>query len=239
MYRSIFFDYGGTLMDLASDGESHYHVMQKVKAKFALEESVESLAELYNRSVARSYAVADCVYRNGRETSISTINAMLEKNGISLDEEMQSWFRNIYIETHCEHIRLFPETVKVLTELREMGISLGIISDVDDDFLFSQLNKLNIKRFFDTITTSEEAQVCKPHNKIFEMALSRGKTTARESIYVGDHPERDMMGAKRMGMTTVLRGNGPCEHADFIITNLMELLPIVRKGAPATIKTHL
>jgi FMN phosphatase YigB (HAD superfamily) len=42
--------------------------------------------------------------------------------------------------------------------------------------------------------------------------------------------ERDMMGAKRLGMITVIRGK-LCKYADYSINDLRELLPIVEKIA--------
>jgi len=213
-------------MDIASDGIAHYYLMEIIKSNYGLKKDVETLTKEYNESVAKSYAVADCVYRNGLETSMQTLSNLLSNENVKLDKDFSSWFRKIYLEVHAKHVRLFPEVIDVLKELRNRGIPLGLVSDVDNDFIYSQLEVHNIKEFFTTIVTSEEVGVCKPHKKIFEVALNRANARAEESIYIGDHAERDMMGAKKIGMTTIIRGK-LCKYADYSINDLRELLPIV------------
>jgi HAD superfamily hydrolase (TIGR01549 family) len=179
---NIFFDYGGTLMDISSDGIAHYYLMEMIKSKFGLKKDVNILTKKYNESVAKSYAVADCVYRNGLENSMQTLSNLLSNENVKLDKDFSDWFRKNYIEVHAKHIRLFPEVVDVLKELRKREIPLGLISDVDNDFIYSQLEVHNLKDFFTTVVTSEEVGVCKPHKKIFEIALSRANANAKESI---------------------------------------------------------
>lgn len=81
-------------------------------------------------------------------------------------------------------------------------------------------------------TDSEALVVGKPSAEFFEAALRRFGATAATSTMIGDSLEADILGAKRVGMRTILLGaaaaTGP---ADARAENLAELLTRMR-GAP-------
>ncbi|HEY9710559.1 MAG TPA: HAD family hydrolase, partial [Oculatellaceae cyanobacterium] len=43
----------------------------------------------------------------------------------------------------------------------------------------------------------------KPEPEIFYRALQKLRVTAEQSVFVGDHPTTDVLGAKNIGMKTV------------------------------------
>ena len=45
MLKAVFFDFGGTLMSLESDEKAHYHLMESVKNKYNLNETIDALLE--------------------------------------------------------------------------------------------------------------------------------------------------------------------------------------------------
>src|SRR5262249_31538219 len=55
---------------------------------------------------------------------------------------------------------LFPETRDLLKMLRQRGLKLGVISNFDSR-IYSVMESLNIRGFFDVITLSSEAGYCK------------------------------------------------------------------------------
>ena len=57
--------------------------------------------------------------------------------------------------------RAFPETHSVLSKLKQRGYALGIISNNTDEML-DRMKSLDLIRYFDTITYSQEAGAEKP-----------------------------------------------------------------------------
>lgn len=62
---------------------------------------------------------------------------------------------------------------------------------------------LGIENYFDAILISEWEGIKKPNPEIFKRALSKLDAAAYESMYVGDHPENDVLGSKNIGLSAV------------------------------------
>jgi putative hydrolase of the HAD superfamily len=98
---------------------------------------------------------------------------------------------------------LFPETRDVLKELKDRGLKLGIISNFDTR-IYSVLDDLKIRDFFDAVTTSSEAGSSKPDRGIFEAAARALQLPAASILLVGDSPQDDIEAALKLGMSAVL-----------------------------------
>ena len=118
-----------------------------------------------------------------------------------------------------------------LETLRDRGLHLSIVSNIDDDQFEPLFAQLELRRWFDCTTTSEEARSCKPDPGIFRMALRKaGEPRPEEVVFVGDSVPHDVAGAAALGMTTVLLGHAPDSASpapDHVISRLGELLEIV------------
>ena len=99
--------------------------------------------------------------------------------------------------------RAFPETHSVLSELKQRGYALGVISNNTDEML-DRMKSLGLVRYFDTITYSQEAGAEKPDPAPFELALRRAGRAPHECLHVGDSLEQDVAGARRVGIEPVL-----------------------------------
>jgi putative hydrolase of the HAD superfamily len=97
---------------------------------------------------------------------------------------------------------LYPETVGVLTRLREEGLELGIVSNFDSR-LFNVLRGLGIADLFATVTISSLAKAAKPAPRIFEIALEKHAMEPDEALHVGDSLREDVEGARKAGLTSV------------------------------------
>jgi len=98
---------------------------------------------------------------------------------------------------------LFPETRDVLKELKQRGLKLGIISNFDTR-IYSVLEDLRIRDFFDAITISSETGYSKPDPKIFESAAVALQVSPENIILVGDSPDDDVEAALKAGMSALL-----------------------------------
>lgn len=121
---------------------------------------------------------------------------------------------------------------ETLTWLQENQYLLGIITNGDAWGQRRKLNRLGIESFFQCITISGVFGVKKPDSSIFHHTLKELGVEAEESLFVGDHPEKDIQGSLDAGMIPVwiksayYQPPGPNIHK---IESLLELPPLLEK----------
>lgn len=97
-----------------------------------------------------------------------------------------------------------------LEALRGMGFRMGVVSNtlMPGDGLRENFARAGILEYFEAVVFSAEAGVNKPDPRIFEAALGMMGALPAPAWFVGDKPERDVLGAHRAGMTAVLVDSG-------------------------------
>ncbi|MFF8437117.1 HAD family hydrolase [Streptomyces bacillaris] len=93
----------------------------------------------------------------------------------------------------------------------------------------------------DLVATSGEWGCAKPSPDFFARVLEASGASARDTVYVGDHPANDTFPAARAGLRTVHLRRGPWgylwasdaqvrEAADWVIDSLTDLIAIAESG---------
>ncbi len=100
-----------------------------------------------------------------------------------------------------------PSTPSVLQELRDRGLTLGVVSN-SDGRIASVLESCGIAKYFHVIVDSHDVGVEKPDPRIFHHALKKLKAKPAQTLYVGDIYSIDIVGAQRAGLHAVLLDNG-------------------------------
>ena len=100
---------------------------------------------------------------------------------------------------------LFPDAAATLSALRAAGLKLGLITNGSVRMQSAKLTCLALAPAFDTILISEAEGVSKPDPEIFRRALARLRTGPEHAVFVGDHTEVDVCGARGAGMKAVWR----------------------------------
>ena len=94
-------------------------------------------------------------------------------------------------------------------ELLRRGYKLAVVSDVPRLQDWTRLVESSLDQFFDAMVTYEDTFERKPAAAPFKKALELlGISDPRESVMVGDWAERDVLGAKALGMITVFARYG-------------------------------
>jgi putative hydrolase of the HAD superfamily len=130
------------------------------------------------------------------------------------------------------HCIPFDFLFEVLNILKQQEYLLGIITNGLGKFQTRSIEGLKIKDYFDVILISEIEKVRKPQPEIFQRAIDRLGVSASNSVFIGDHPEADILGAKNVNMKTIWKHNShwqQSESADAIIDQLSEIPPIVEQ----------
>jgi putative hydrolase of the HAD superfamily len=124
------------------------------------------------------------------------------------------------------HCLPFPCLFEMLDVLKQQGYLLGIISNGRGEFQTRSIFGLGIQDYFDTILISELEQLRKPQPEIFYRAMNRLGVSAQNSIFVGDNPEADILGAKNAGMQAIWKRSSywlDAQAADASIDELSEI----------------
>lgn len=124
----------------------------------------------------------------------------------------------------------FPGVYGMLERLRDQ-YSLGLLSDAQRCYTEPEIRELKLDWFFDLMLLSSDHGHRKPEPKYFRQALDSLGVRASDAVYVGDNPQRDLVGAKRAGMRMVLVRSTDREYegyaADAAIADIAELEPVL------------
>jgi len=125
---------------------------------------------------------------------------------------------------------LFSDVAQTLAALRASGLRLGLITNGSVRMQSRKLECLSLSTAFDAILISAAEGISKPDPEIFRRALERLQTDPARSVFVGDHPDVDIAGARAAGMQAIWRRDptaGAAIDADAIIEDVGDLLPLL------------
>lgn len=134
-----------------------------------------------------------------------------------------------YIEISPTQTGLFPNTIEVLDYLSSK-YKLYIITNGFVEVQYKKLKFSGLDKYFDRVTTSEEAKASKPKPGIFHAALSAANAKKTESLMIGDDLANDILGAKKFGIDQVFFNPHSTEHKEnpsYEITELKELMALL------------
>lgn len=100
-----------------------------------------------------------------------------------------------------------PGAVEAVLEIKRRGYPLALVADGRIISFENILGRLGLWDVFDARAISEEVGAEKPDARMFCTALERLHCTpsdARRAVMIGNNVRRDVLGANRMGMTSVL-----------------------------------
>ncbi len=131
-------------------------------------------------------------------------------------------------------LKPYPGVFPTLIELIKMGLKLAVVSDAPSKEAWLRLSYLNFHHLFDVVITYDETRERKPSPIPFNLALKELNLRPDECLMIGDWAERDMVGAKAVGMKTVFARYGDTfdtqnPESDYDIDSITELIDIVKK----------
>jgi putative hydrolase of the HAD superfamily len=219
MFKAVFFDLDGTLLDRDS---SIKHFVSTQYDKYAPNFKNIRKSDYISRFVeldCRGYVWKDKVYQ--------TLIAEFGLQTVTWEELLDDYYTE-FINACIP----FPNLLNTLDVLIAQGYLLGIITNGLGNFQKRTIQGLGIEKYFETILISEIEGVRKPKAEIFLRALHRLGVRADESIFVGDHPDVDVMGAKHVGMKGIWKrdlGWSEPKNADGIIDDLGDLPLMIKR----------
>jgi len=238
--RAVFFDLGGTLFSNRDIPRVNAPALVEAARRLDVEGGLGKIGLAYVRAARE---VNDLYMRRPyylhRDHFYDTYRLLAKSLGRDASDEFLKWFYEAQRECMVEGLNLRDDCVGTLRALRDMGLILSIVSNIDDDYLEGMLHKFALRPLVDHWISSEAAQSCKPDAKIFEAALEQAGCRAEEVVFVGDSRIHDIQGARALGMTTVLLveedGGSHLDDENFevepdhVISRLAELVELVER----------
>ncbi|MFH1637361.1 MAG: TIGR02253 family HAD-type hydrolase [Candidatus Woesearchaeota archaeon] len=89
-----------------------------------------------------------------------------------------------------------------LMKMKKQGMQLAIVSDAPSLRAWLRLTVMKLDDFFDVVVAYDDTKQYKPSELPFKAALEKLGVKPEETLMVGDNIDRDIMGAKKLGMKT-------------------------------------
>lgn len=227
--RAVFFDLGGTLFSFTSLEGIFREALGGVAREHGLVASRDEVRQAYRASMMT--AIAERVgqpYYLHSELFEAAHAGMLERLGVPAAEGAGSVLAAGPQGVGLDGVAPREGARDVLEQLRAAGLHLSIVSNIDDDQFEVIWGAIGLDDCFDAITTSEAARSCKPHPRIFDVALGKAGVKAEAVAFVGDSLHHDVAGANAAGMRSIwLTDEEPAPDAahvaNHVIRDLREL----------------
>jgi putative hydrolase of the HAD superfamily len=217
---------------------------------FDLDNTLVDFMLMKKRAVeAAVYAMIDAGMEITFQEAIQKIKDIYDREGIEYQQIFDEFLHDHYGEVNYKIIsagivayrtareaalKPYPNVFPTLIELIKMGLKLAVVSDAPSKEAWLRLSYINFHHLFDVVITYDEAREKKPSAVPFNLALEKLNLKAEECLMIGDWAERDMVGAKAVGMKTVFARYGDTFNtvhpgSDYDINSISELIEIVKK----------
>ena len=132
--------------------------------------------------------------------------------------------------SHKPNIHLYDGVVKLLKELHNKDIKVGIITDGRPEGQRNKLEALGLAELVDDIIITDElggTQFRKPCDIAFRIMQTRWKLPASQMVYVGDNPLKDFQAPQQLGMKSVWLNNKDGLYSKRLQTGFMRINNII------------
>ncbi len=197
--KHIFFDLDHTLWDFEKNAALAF---EKIFQELNFQIDSQQFMAIYNPINVAYWKLYERNEIDQETLRINRLKDAFEAIHFPITLEEINAISDLFIEYLTSNNHLIEGTIETLDYLKD-NYKLHIITN---GFSFVQevkLQKSNLANYFVTITNSEVAGHKKPHQNIFQYALSLANASKNQSIMVGDSIEADVLGAMNFGMKAV------------------------------------
>ena len=200
----VFFDLDHTLWDFDKNSELAFkEVFEKQNITIELEDFLAVYKPINFKywKLYRDNSVSKEALRYGRlKESFDALKFNTLDTTINL-------IADDYIEYLPKNNYLLEGGMDILDTLKDR-YKLHIITNGFEEVQQKKMIGSGIHEYFETITTSEEAGVKKPHPQIFQIAIDKSGANISRSVMIGDNLEADIIGAHQFGLQVIHLGSG-------------------------------
>ena len=219
--KGVVFDLDNTLLDFMQMKE------------FAVKAAVKGMIEaglLVDED--QSYKEIIAIYEEFGWENQQVFDVFIEKQVGYVEHKFLAAGIVAYRRAREANLMAYPNVNKTLMALTKAGIKLGVVSDAPSREAWLRIYYLNLYHFFDVVITFDDTGERKPSEVPFKMSLEALQLEPKETIMVGDWPERDVVGAQQIGMKTAFARYGDTfgtvnSGADWDLVDIYQLVMII------------
>ena len=221
MIHAIVFDLDNTLTDFMK--------MKEAAIQAAIDGMIDAGFRLPREQLRER---VDAIYREQGLEFQRVFDELLQREFGEVDPKILASGIVAYRRARESALVLYPHAQMTLLELTKRGIKLGVVSDAPRLQVWMRLCALGLQHVFDAVVTFDDTGERKPAPAPFREVLRRLAIEPADALMIGDWAERDVVGAKSLGMRTAFARYGDTfdtkvSGADHDVDDLLELLRIV------------
>jgi len=223
MIKAIIFDLDNTLLDFVKMKQfavkASIRAMNEAGLNVDEESGYKDVMELYMTTGWENQLVFDDYLK---QTTGEVSNKILAAGVVA------------YRRAREATLLVYPNVNKTLIELLKTQIRLAVVSDAPSREAWMRLYYLNLHHVFDPVLTFDDTGARKPSPKPFKLALDKMNVGPDEALMIGDWPDRDVVGAKQIGMKTIFARYGDTfgtkeSGADWDVNDIYEVVGIIKE----------
>lgn len=217
--KAVLFDLGWTLVDAQEPARIIWKILKANGVKIPLAKIRKTHADTpMNVDELARKGIAYWIEYNAKLLEKMSVEGNLDFLARQIDS---CWWDNAELE-------VYPEVVETLLELRGRGLKLGVVTNGFEKDFHQIADRVGLTDCFDVAVGADSCNRAKPDCTIFNHALIKLKTGAKETIFVGDSLRYDFEGARQAGLKALLIcRKGECPPEAECIHSLKEVLDYV------------
>ncbi len=225
MIKAVLFDLDNTLIDFMkvkrSSVDAAINAMLAAGVRISKKKATRILYQLYRQHGIEHQQI----FQKFLRAVLGKLNYKVLAEGIVAYRKMQTGI-----------LQPYTDVVPTLKRLRQQQLKLAIVSDAPRMRAWLRLVEMGIQNHFDAVVCHEDTGHYKHTGLPFKRALKLLQLKPGQCLMVGDWPERDIVGAKKLGIRTIFAKYGATKKiqkaksgADFEIESVTEVAAVVKK----------
>lgn len=196
MLRAVLFDLDDTLIDQASAAGA---AVEAWAAEHGITDAdVRQRWALVSEANYVRYQRRELTFAQQRQERVREFMA------VEIDDEEADELFSGYLARYEAGWTTFEDAVPALRRARAAGLTVGVLTNGDEEQQRSKLQKLGLEDEIDYLIASSMLPAGKPDLRAFQYAVHRVGVGAREALMVGDSLEKDVRGALSAGLNATL-----------------------------------